>query len=789
MSEPSSSTAAPRKRRRPALSCEQCRRRKIKCDRSYPCGQCLQSKTASCSYSPDAVRASRHVSHNTSNPTPSSSVGVPNRPRGIPDLESGTTGYPSSDGISPDAVTQSEATLPSSWTSPSAGLNDEEAPDPKALLTRIKRVEQELASGCTSFAYGVFEGYKSHTLAKELRGTVSKTRFFGPSHWMYSYGTVSSALIPRKFLANLIQFDKIALLSLDLCNDTPTLSGDLETSAIGRHIRQLTEKCKSLAKAAKAVPYCQWLANPNFRDAVPTRDMADSLVNLYFRTQESLYRILHIPSFQKEYEQYWQQPSAANPIFILKLLLVMSIGACFYQGPDAYLYRSEATKWIFAAQAWFSSPFEKGRLHMSAIQLQCLLLLARQHHSIAGDLVWISAGALLRTSLQMGYHRDPKVLPKMSAMQAEIRRRLWATILEINIQSAVDSGMPLLISAEDFDTEPPGNIDDVNIDETMLSPVEPKPRTTFTQCSIQIALLKAFLTRLEVVRFSNNIRFEPSYDEVLRVGSELSKACRENDAFFSKVNQSSATDAKASQLHRNLLDSSIRRFLLLVHRPFAAKGLNDPHYYFSRKVCLDSAVHMLRYPCSDYPTPEQQIIDNGVRDDFAQLKTVSGSFFKSFTVHAAMMIFAELYTQLDEDPMFSEHSRTSRDALKKCLRDLIQLAADRISAVENNVKGHLFMSVVLAQLEAMESGENPEKSVLEAASKSADKCYEMLSGRISAGMNAPVSVDNGPMVDIPGLEGAQDFGMDFTMQDWSLDQENPDSWFKSGFEDGVWWHC
>lgn len=575
---------------------------------------------------------------------------------------------------------------------------------------------------------------------------------------------------------------------MDPGNNTPTLSGDLETSAIGRHIRQLTEKCKSLAKTAKAVPYSQWLANPNFRDAVPSREMADNLVNLYFRTQESLCRILHIPSFQKEYQQYWQQPNAANPVFILKLLLVMSIGACFYQGPDAYLYRSEATKWIFAAQAWFSSPFEKGRLHTSAIQLQCLLLLARQHHSIAGDLVWISAGTLLRTSLQMGYHRDPKVLPKMSAMQAEIRRRLWATILEINIQSAVDSGMPLLISVDDFDTEPPANIDDVDIDETMLGPVNPKPSTTFTQCSIQIALLKAFQIRLEVVRFSNNIRFEPSYDEVLRVGSELSKACRQNDAFLSKFNQCLAADAKSSQFHRNLLDCSIRRFLLLVHRPFAAKGLKDPHYYFSRKVCLDSAVHMLKYPCSDFPT-DGQVVNNGIRDDFAQLKTVSGGFFKRLMVHAAMVIFAELYTQLDEDPMFSEHDKPSRESLKQCLRELIQLAADRISVVENNVKGHLFMSVVLAQLEAMENGGDPERAVLEAARKSADKCYDLLVGRISAGMNVPVPVDSGPVIDIPGFEGAQDFGMDFTMQDWSLDQDNPDAWFKSGFEDGVWWHC
>jgi Fungal Zn(2)-Cys(6) binuclear cluster domain len=39
------------RRRRPPLSCVECRRRKLKCDRSLPCGQCVRSKTAeSCAF-------------------------------------------------------------------------------------------------------------------------------------------------------------------------------------------------------------------------------------------------------------------------------------------------------------------------------------------------------------------------------------------------------------------------------------------------------------------------------------------------------------------------------------------------------------------------------------------------------------------------------------------------------------------------------------------------------------------------------------------------------------------
>lgn len=45
-----STPAEPRRRNRPALSCIQCRTRKIRCDRMEPCGSCLKSKIVNCMY-------------------------------------------------------------------------------------------------------------------------------------------------------------------------------------------------------------------------------------------------------------------------------------------------------------------------------------------------------------------------------------------------------------------------------------------------------------------------------------------------------------------------------------------------------------------------------------------------------------------------------------------------------------------------------------------------------------------------------------------------------------------
>lgn len=124
---------APRKRRRPALSCEQCRRRKIKCDRTYPCGQCLQSKTASCTYSPDSVPGVGHVNRagiqkprqavqepRVQAPLGSwsrenSNIAIPSRPRG-PDSAS-ILNDQSSDSASQQGLASSD-TSRTTWSSP-----------------------------------------------------------------------------------------------------------------------------------------------------------------------------------------------------------------------------------------------------------------------------------------------------------------------------------------------------------------------------------------------------------------------------------------------------------------------------------------------------------------------------------------------------------------------------------------------------------------------------------------------------------------------------------------------
>lgn len=160
---------------------------------------------------------------------------------------------------------------------------------------------------------------------------------------------------------------------------------------------------------------------------------------------------------------------------------------------------------------------------MTGIQIHCLLLIAREANAVGYDLTWIFAGSLLRTAMFMGLHRDPSHIPCTSLFQVEMRRRLWATILELSLQASMTTGGLPLISCTDYDCRNPSNIDDAQMDDDKSTPI-PKPISLYTQNTLQIALVKTLPLRLKIAKLVNDFHSEPSYEEMIRLGSDLQKA-------------------------------------------------------------------------------------------------------------------------------------------------------------------------------------------------------------------------------------------------------------------------
>ncbi|KAJ4422253.1 hypothetical protein N0V82_003113 [Gnomoniopsis sp. IMI 355080] len=545
-----------------------------------------------------------------------------------------------------------------------------------------------------------------------------------------------------------------------------------ETADLIARAGEFMMKCKNIARRLKMDRPSRGLpqvsADPVSGLLAPSfRVTADAMANLYFRSFESTHRILHVPTFWADYHRYWDHPETVTDILRFKVLLVIAIGSSVYDHGDsnAALRNMEMVRrWIYAAEAWLAGPLEKDRLDIGGLQIYCLTILARQIFSVGGDLVWMSMGSLIHRAMQIGLHRDPRHLPSLSLLQSEIRRRLWATILDLVVQASLDAWMPPRISHDEFDTEPPSNVNDDDMNESTLE-IMPYPRNTFTATSTQLALLDSIPVRLRVVQHLNGLHSELSYPDVLAISSELTEALqRSNDLGMMKANDQDTTPSM-TPFHRSLLDYLVRRFMIPLHYFFSNQARTNPLFHYSLNLSLDAALALV----SPEPDPS---------GDFARLMATGGGLFREGLRCAITAISLELLTHVSAQQQNGTLHRAPqhRELIKGAVRDLIALSEERIRRGETNVKSHMFLNMTLAQVEAVEAGAEIRRAIARSAMDSLQFCYEILNARNEAFL----PVGDSDLVDaVEGLAGATPDSMGFENygMDWDWESFLPHSGF------------
>jgi len=390
------------------------------------------------------------------------------------------------------------------------------------------------------------------------------------------------------------------------------------------------QKCKQLARLIKAQRTPSWPCVPTLD--LPSKNIADELVDCYLRTSERVYRVLHVPSFRKSYGALWVTGAEQDKTFLVLFKLVLAIGATFYS--QYFHLRPSAIRWVYEAESWLANPTLKHRLGLQYIQIHVLLLIAREMVAVGEDLVWISTGALLRSAVYMGLHRDPSNLPPRTIFANEMHRRLWGTILELCSQSSLNSGGPPLISLGDFDTLPPSNLDD----EQLTTPdAVPKPANEFSQVSVAIALRNMLPARLAVCKLLNDFNSCGAYDETLKLDAEF----RESYKTLREIFQSFDTaKGSPSEFETRIVEMIVHRYLASLHMPFFSSGLRDTAHAYSRRVAVDASLKIwyaanlssdvgaARFPGFAASTE---------KSDIARI-TACGSGFHRLSVTAALLV-------------------------------------------------------------------------------------------------------------------------------------------------------
>jgi hypothetical protein len=457
---------------------------------------------------------------------------------------------------------------------------------------------------------------------------------------------------------------------------------------------------------------------------LPVRDVCDSLVDCYLKTVERIYRVVHIPKFKVEYAKFWSSEVQPDPMFLIQLKLVLAIGTIIYD--EDFSLRAWAIHTVHEAHMWASEPEYKVRLGITFLQIQILLLIARELIGVDGRMVWVSAGALVRTAMFMGLHRDPACIPKLSKYALEMRRRLWNTILEVCLQSSMESGGVPLLSLDDFDTEPPGNFED---DQLEVEDSIPHPENEFTSVSIAIAFRKMLPIRLAIAKSLNDLRCQGSYEEALSLDANLrsgyKEMCRTMREYISKSAQNCL-----SRFELLVLDLIMRRYILSIHIPFFGPSLRETAYAFSRNVVVETALKLFT-STRGASSPAVELSTNTGHSpgqtEFSRLVINGSGFFRTATVNACFLISVELKRRIDEEEGLG--LLNIRPDLLAVMQDAKALNLRCIEVGETNIKGYLFMSLSVAQIEALMAGipkEDIPLLLIKAAEDAEEDCLSIL---------------------------------------------------------------
>lgn len=223
MLESGTPQSIPRKRRRPALSCEQCRRRKVRCDREMPCGPCTKSQPSfDCEYVYEgkaALKARVDAFRNSEHESPPPGAQGSNAPSSIDgariaQLEASVRTLQSrmhdlEQGSHVDAArARREVLTDDSTSSSNANKLDDHIADLERRLAEAKARRSEVPQTCIA------------PLVPRLKiCTADRTKLFGTTHWALVFQQV-------RFYTRVCMFGLLTLSSFgfyDKCAARPAI--------------------------------------------------------------------------------------------------------------------------------------------------------------------------------------------------------------------------------------------------------------------------------------------------------------------------------------------------------------------------------------------------------------------------------------------------------------------------------------------------------------------------------------------------------------------------------------
>ncbi|KAF2490806.1 hypothetical protein BU16DRAFT_135299 [Lophium mytilinum] len=669
-----------RKRPRPVVSCLRCREKKLKCDRIAPCDNCVKAQCSNdCTFKqfppvkpkPDAVQAN------------------PQRP---------ASSLPAGGSVSVDDLHQRVAKLEALISLRPASMQSTTESSPAA--TNITS-QPSAASPRLDLGTLVVKG--------------SRSRYHGQND--------------RVTLLN--QFAEVK----DFING---ISKDQHVTALVKQVQFLQRKAQPKITSPNAESDPEFsLALLKLREFLPPKSTCDRLVDIYCSYFERTMRILHIPTFLRQYHQIWSNtdPELCRSSYTLpQVTAVLAMGYAMDDQTPPNEDSSHGSYLKHAAvdltQAWIDDLGRKHRTELPTIQVEVLLLLARSLRQLPPEKLWSSTGALVRSAMVIGLHMDPSKVRDISPFYAEMRRRLWATVVEMDLQASINAGMPIVAPDVDFTSLVPLNIDDSDFDSTSTELPIGKPLSVMTDTLAQVYLASCLPQRIKLMTLVQSTSKQLALAEVAAHGRKIEDSLSRKPPSLDIRNGGKQAGDVGSLLHQILLDLYLRRPLLCLYRPILLAGRQDlPGFSEIQASCLESSLAILSY--QDYYTLQPLGSHDAValpQQNFFYLCCKNDIAWAALSVcqHLKVLNQAPPTHQPLRVPPTNQANIRSESALVNTVEDTIQCLISRVGQRGSDLKDIVFLSIALQSVRSNAFSGDKKKIMYEGAKKALSDCREKL---------------------------------------------------------------
>ncbi|GAA6042286.1 hypothetical protein JCM8097_000615 [Rhodosporidiobolus ruineniae] len=634
-------------KKRVVLSCTECKRRKIKCDRKIPClACCKRGDAASCRWSDDAPAKEAEVQPFAL------TTDVVKLARRLQALEEWANQLPPELRVlAPPAQDFSPEIYQSKVkASTKEKLAKEKHPEPRRSTTvddlprsfhhdsEADDTDAALPSAAPSRDLSDTEdaAVKLESVAFNAK---APNAVYHPQDSLPFFDTISPG--GRGQVSNQISFDPAAELTPMLTSIVARpihWEGPWSSSSLGFEMCMTLEELKaSRSRIMDAVwPY------------MPNKALSHKLVEKYWVEVDWLHNILHRKSFEAEHERAWEMIEAGrrdeiDPLWLAIWAMVCSLAI---DGLRCQTARVELTTeernvchpllWYACAQRFMRLGDAMARAQVRSIQVVLLVGQWLQCSACSGQAIYFLThlAAAIRHAQILGLHQltddqahmpppDPAWPPNPCSIRRETALKLFGLLSFFDYISATTRFRGYMLDPLQCSTPPVSNVD-----ADQLSPLEwkltPHPENVRTDSSFDRA--KYFVCRAARDVFQKVVQRDAtfSYDTVLELDREYRRILVEFESAI--ISPGRSADSSVQQWQDLIVLESAYFRSLRLHRPFMARD------EYSRKRCLESA-------------------EKVIRADLVVLASTNNNAWFAFShvLAAAICLFHDLFRLIDED--------------------------------------------------------------------------------------------------------------------------------------------